>query len=144
MNMAHSSSPLACSLYKLWCVISICKQREQKQVVYLDYWSNQIPPPQHFNHMMISQVHLQSTCHGSILLCIFSLQFPSITYVQSSGQLILRAQLLSNQECNHMNVRNGIQLLLLLAIHRHTTESVVYYMRRSNRSFAIQWERVGK
>ncbi len=24
-----------------------------------------------------------------------------------------------------MNVKNGIQLLLLLAIHRHTTESVI-------------------
>ncbi len=122
--MAHSSSPLACSLYKLRCVISICKLREWKQVIYLDYWSNQIPPAQHFIHMLIGQVHLQSNCHASLLLCTFSLDFPSILYVQSSGQVILRTQLLSKRACNHMNVKKGIQLLLLLAIHHHTTESV--------------------
>ncbi len=121
--MAHSSSQLACSLYKLRCVISIYKLREWKQVIYLDYWSNQIPPEQHFIHMLIGQVHLESTCHASLLLCTFSLHFPSISYVQSSGQLILRTQLLSNWSSNHMNVKKGIQLLLLLAIHRHTTES---------------------
>ena len=32
--------------------------------------------------------------------------------------------LLSTQACNHMNIKKGIQLLLLLAIHRHTIESV--------------------
>ncbi len=31
---------------------------------------------------------------------------------------------LSTQACNHMNAKKGIQLVLILAIHRHTNESV--------------------
>ena len=143
MTMAHSSSPLACSLYKLRCVIFIYKLREWKQVIYLDYWSTQIPPAQHFIHMLIGQVHLQLNCHASLLLCTFSLHFPSISYVQSSGQLILRTQLLSNQACNHMNVKKGIQLLLLLAIHRHTTESAertdfINCIRHNNNNYYLR------
>ncbi len=77
--------------------------------------------------MLISQVHLEPNCHASLLLCTFSLHLPSISYVQSSGQLTLWAQLLSTHACNHMNAKKGIQLLLILAIHCHTTESAAWY-----------------
>ncbi len=54
-----------------------------------------------------------------------------ISYVQSSGQLILWTQLLSTQACNHMNAKKGIQLLLLMAIQCHTTESVCFLSHSS-------------
>ena len=37
---------------------------------------------------------------------------------------------LSTQACDHMNVKKGIQLLLLLAIRRHTTESVLLFSHK--------------
>ncbi len=87
--------------------------------------------------MLISQVHLEPNCHASLLLCTFSLHLPSISYVQSSGQLSLWTQLSSTHACNHMNAKKGIQLLLILAIHCHTTESVEFLVRLTNNSKAF-------